>query len=107
MTTIVREKPSLEPRNICEPTAHRRHGKPTFDGKDVIGYTIEFWRWKAGVELSEEEARQAISDASEFFTLLNELDRAESDETAEDDTARPTRETAPDRKHIDGSTPRR
>ena len=39
-----------------------------------ISDTIEFWA-KRGIELNQEDARQAIDNISRFFTLLDRWDR--------------------------------
>jgi hypothetical protein len=53
-------------------TGDSRDGGAT-DG--LITETIAFWRTRAGVELTPEEARQAISDVAGFFNLLDQYER--------------------------------
>jgi len=49
-------------------------GEPDSE-RSMIEKTIEFWRKRFGVELSQEDAREAIQDIVSLFSCLSELDK--------------------------------
>jgi hypothetical protein len=42
---------------------------------DIIEQTIDFWRKRAGREVSSEDARQMVANVSGFFKVLAEWER--------------------------------
>lgn len=77
MTIIRTDKTEQDGQRSGMALGSRYAEKPQFDGTDLIRYTVEFWRWKAGVNLSEEEAKSAIGNASGFIDLLLGLEALE------------------------------
>ena len=62
------------------------------DQSDIISITKAFWLRKAGVTLSDEEAREAVENVSGFFRLLQQWhDKDQPSELKVDEKRAPIR----------------